>query len=253
MFLQKIIPIYFILLLSSLYAIEIDISLSNSTDVDAVDVERFKVMLQKRNMGISDEGAKNAIKENRILANAYMKEYGIPDLLKIEMQIILEEKLRNMLVRKEKEKIEINNDVLLSYYKNHKDEFYKSEEITFNVYNFKNYEDAHSFYNKNRNNYTEIDSYVKDNNITKISETMLKSKLHKELRALLKDGNVTKYITPPEFFNKKYMILDVVSIQKAKILPFDKVKEKVRKSLLSKINQDTKTKLLAKYKKNGKE
>ncbi len=253
MFLQKIIPIYFILLLSSLYAIEIDISLSDSTDANAVDIERFKVMLQKRNMGISDANAKSAIQENRILANAYMKEYGIPDLLKIEMQIILEEKLRNMLVRKEKEKIEINNDVLLSYYKDHKDEFYKSEEITFNVYNFENYEEAYSFYSKNRDNYTEINNYVKDNNITKASETMLKSKLHKELRALLQEGNATKYITPPEFFNKKYMILDVVSIQKAKISPFNTVKKKVRASLLSKINQDTKTKLLAKYKKNGKE
>jgi hypothetical protein len=234
-------------LILPIQALEITVKPSDSIKVDQVDVDRFQSMLKKRRMGMSDKSAKKAIKENRILANAYMKEYGLPDLLKIEMQIILEEKLRNTLIKKEKKKIDISDDILLSYYKDNPEEFYQSEELTFNVYTFKQYDDAHEFYVHNKDAYSQIADYVAEHNVSNESHTMLKSKLHKELQPLLKDDNVTNYITPPEYFYKNYVILDVVSIQEAKIAPFETVKKRVRERLLSKITQETKDKLLEKY------
>ncbi len=236
-----------------LSAVELEFSLSSTTEATPEDIERFKVILQKRNMGISDKNAKIAIEENRVLADAYMKEYDIPDVLKKEMQILLEEQLRNMLIEKEKANIKINDDVLLSYYKDNKHEFYKPDQITFNIYSFQNYDDAHTFYVHNKDHYQNIKQYVKEHNISKDSQTMPLKKLHKELQALVNDINRSKYITPPEYFYKKYIILDVKDIEKAKLMSFEEAKKKARTLLLSKINRDTKARLLEQYKKSGKQ
>ena len=235
-----------------LSAVELEFSLNNSIEATPEDIERFKVILQKRNMGISDKNAKIAIEENRVLADAYMKEYSIPDVLKKEMQILLEEQLRNMLIDKEKAKIEINDDILLSYYKDNKHEFYKPDRITFNIYSFKNYDDAHTFYVSNKDQFQNIKQYVKEHNISKDSQTLPLKKLHKELQALVKDTNSSKYIVPPEYFYKKYIILDVEDIEKAKLMSFTEAKKRARTLLLNKINRDTKAKLLEQYTKSGK-
>ncbi len=236
-----------------LSAVEIEFSLSKHLEATPEDVERFKVILQKRNMGMSDKNAKIAIQENRLLANAYMKAYGIPEVLQKEMQILLEEQLRNMLIKKEKETIEINDDVLRSYYKDNKHEFYKPDAITFNIYSFQNYDDAHAFYANNKDRYAHIKQYVKEHNVSVDSKTLPLRTLHKELQALLKDVNSTQYITPPEYFYKKYIVLDVVAIEKAALMPFSEAKKRAKTLLLNKINRDTKEQLLKKYEKSGKE
>ncbi len=245
-----------VLLLSlsaTLFSVEINYSLSNTTHATPEDIERFKVILQKRNMGMSDKSAKIAIEENRILADAYMKEYGIPDAVKKEMQILLEEQLRNLLIDKEKAKIAINDDVLHSYYKDNKHEFRKPDTITFNVYSFDDYDDAHTFYVENKENYQHIERYVKEHNISKDSQKLPLRQLHKELQVLVKDLNASGYILPPEYFFKKYVVLDVVAIDKASLMSFDEAKDRARTLLLKKINQDTKAKLLRKYAKGGKQ
>lgn len=203
-------------------------------------------------MGISDENAKIAIKENRVLADVYMEKYGIPEVLKKEMQILLEEQLRQLLIDKEKAAIKVNDDVLLSYYKDNKHEFYKPDVITFNIYSFKNYDDAHTFYAANKDNYTNIQTYVKEHNVSKDSQTMPLRKLHKKLQALVKDSNSSRYIVPPEYFYKQYIVLDVVSMEPAQLMTFTEAKKRAKARLLSKINQETKAKLLEKYKKSGK-
>ncbi len=237
----------------NLGAIEIAFSPSRSVKANGDDIERFQSILRKRNMGMSDKSAKAAVEENRILADAYLKTYGIPDVVKKEMQILLEEQLRNLLIEKEKQSIDISDDILLSYYKDNKSEFYKPDVITFNIYSFDNYDEAHAFYVDNKENYENMQRYVSEHNISKDSQKMPLRKLHKELQVLVKDTNSSRYIVPPEYFYKKYIILDVVGIEPSKLMTFTEAKQKVRTRLLSKINRDTKAKLLKKYQKGGKQ
>ncbi len=232
-----------VILSTSLFALDITVTPSKTVTISSEEAEYFRNMLMKRHRNIDPDDAKKVLKENRVLADYFYRTYGIENDLQ-ELQILFEEKLRNKLIAKEVEKVSINDDVLLSFYKDNKDEFYKAKEIEFKIYNFSTFNQAYTFYKNCQKDGIECSELALDDNITIVHKTLPLHNFNPQLKNLLKDEVSAGYSLPPQKFFKDYIVMEVVDIIDSGILPYEQVKERVKKDLQDKIKYDTKTKLI---------
>ncbi|MEA2111644.1 MAG: hypothetical protein U9P71_06300 [Campylobacterota bacterium] len=233
------------ILISSLYGLNISYTKSTILEVTPQEVKHFSIILKKRGIKINQVQAKKAILENRVLADDYLMQFDISEDIANEFKLMLEEKLREMRIKEAKNAVNISDDILLSYYKDNKDNYYKTSEIEFNVYTFSTFNKALEFYQKN--DLSKNKTIVSDNNITSTNEKMSINQLHPELLNLLKDETSFGYLVPPEKFFKNYIILEVVNIEKGHIELYENVKKAVRRDLEKKITKDITKKLLDKF------
>lgn len=228
--------------LNYIEAITININNDKNTTVSPLEIEiHIKDAFKKFGVKPTKEAAKKRIQENRILANVYIKKYGIPKNIYIRSKLNIESDLADAYVKKEQEKIELSNDVLKSYYIVHKEDFTKPKSIEAIVKRFNDYEKAVKFYNICR----------KENNITALTKEERPQEffiqgLHPIIRPLLKKVKENSCI-PPLYLGKDFLVFVIFNKKKEKILPFLEVKNQIRKILLKKAYFKTRKKLLREY------
>jgi hypothetical protein len=227
---------------SLIFAIEVTISEKQDPLITKEETNYFVKYMLKHNIQTDNKDAKNKIKESRVLANEYLNKYKLSRQTSFEIQFYLEELLKNMLIKESLKEIKMNEAVLLSYYKANKHEFYKTEEIDFNVYSFDSFENALSFYNQYRNNIENISPDAIQDRRTNQNVRQL----NRELQLLIK-GLVPPFLTTPQIFANKYTIIEVTKMHNAEIPQYNEVKKDIRKRLEQKLLKDTKQKLIDKY------
>lgn len=236
---------YFLFLISyfSLFALDITIAPSKTDTISKDEINTFINIIKKRKMNIDYDIAKEEVAKNRALADAYLEKSSNAKKRIQEGKLLFEEELKDLLVQEHLDKLKISDEVLLSYYKTHKDDYYNLKEIIFNSYRFSTFEDAMKFYtlyNENISNITE----------TKIASQKSTLKLHNlspQVKILLRNTKEENYITSPQKFSKNYIIFHVLSITPDGMAPFKEVENDIKSKLTKKMKRDTLDSLLQKY------
>lgn len=228
------------------FAINLEVTPSQSYDISQIDIENTVKLWQGRNLRIDAKEAKKLILENRVLADAFLKQGYFSDSVASENKIVYEEKLADLLVKNELKKID-NVDIPLSYYEDNKHEFYLKEDVHFKVYAYKTFEEALACYDANKNKIDQLERYAKETNASVEEHTISLKTLHPQLQNLLIDFTSGSYITPPQKFYTNYIVFEVVEIIKAHLQPFKEVEEKIRKKLKKRIMNEKRTELVKKY------
>ncbi len=230
--------IFFILIISTvLSAVEIKVLPDTNVSINSNEEKEVIEMFLRKHIKISQEDARNFIKNNRILSNKFIREYHfIPKYLLIPLRLQIEEKLANLYVKKKQEQLIINDEILESYYKTHPKQFVTDTKISFIAYKFKNFDNALRFYKNN---------YLSQNILsTKQSLILSKSQINPYIAPLfenIKEGEKT----PPIFYGGSYVVFEIRKVEPSRHLSFKESKNKIRDILLQKTFVATKKELLA--------
>jgi hypothetical protein len=237
---MKLVPLMAFLVVLSGWALEIEMRPEKKIEVTNSDVEAIKEYTRKRYRFIMNEdGARKVVRENRILANEYVRQGLLSkkerDLIRIEV----EKKLADAMVSKIQRRIRISDEVAKSYYKDHLDEFKKPDEIKIVRYRFKRFDDAVEFYKGSKKGVGE----KKDLGWKRIDS------LKPAYRSFIEKGKEGYYL-PPIIVGKN--VYDVLYIEKyknndSKHIPYEEVKEKIKDLLYKKTFDRERAKILERY------
>ncbi len=243
-------------LVISLFAIEIEIKPTKTlAKVDYREAEIFRDWLRKLyRFHISNDGAYKIIAENRLLANEYIKKYGLKDDDKRMLKLQTERYLAEKFVRLFQNEHIIDDKVALSYYLDHQDQFKKEGRIKPILFIFNDADQAIKFYSLAKGKTEqEVMKIAKEMNATIKKDDWrdidtLKSPTLNFVKRFGKKG----YMLPPEFITPSSAnVLYIEDYQKSQgYKPFESVKEDIKKYLFLQTFNKFRKKLLAQYKKN---
>jgi len=240
-----------LLITCSVFAIDIKISPDTKIVVSNKDKTAIQGFYDKFfKFHLTDDGAYKLVKENRILANEYLKKYGLSNDDKERIKVETELYLANAMVRKIQNNIKLSDKVLYSYYIDNKDKFKDSERVDLSIFYFKNPEKAFQFYWTAKNKKFE-------------DAKKLAKQLSKDI--VIKDYNDVKLNTMKPFFRNmitKYgaghlmppIFDEVTSVsfirayhEATEYKKFNDVKEEIRKILYNKTFLRERNKILSQY------
>ena len=237
-----------------LFAIEVEVRPDKDTNITISITEKNALkdfVKSTMNFVLRDEAAYRLAKENRALANEYLKQ---KKLSSYDLARIVEETemyLATQLVKSIQRKINLSDKVLFSYYMDNKDRFKKSDEADIVLIFFNKYDDAAKFYEnvKNRDfSYAnqlakEYNATIKDYGFKKVAE--LKSPTKEYLLQYKKAG---VFLPPVVLSPNSVSVLYVKEYKVGKgYKDFEDVKEDIRKFLYNKTFLRERNKILKKY------
>ena len=235
-------------------AVEFDIQRDSSIEVTKSDVNALKRYLKEKfKFHISDKGARKVVKENRILANEYLKKDLLKkqdkDLLKIELEMKLADKFTEYLQRK----IKIPENVLKSYYYDHREDYKQSDEVTLERIRFKNFDEAMKFYNEILKQKEKKDHLLKKYHGKVIYKgTVKKERLKNSIQSFLKEEMQNTYLPPMVLQADRIDVYYVHTYQKAKgYKPYIKVKKEIENILYKRTFNREREKILSRYSHEG--
>ncbi|SMC10168.1 hypothetical protein [Nitratiruptor tergarcus] len=233
----------------SLFAIDIKISPDKNITVSYQDTKAIKTFYQEVfKFRLADEGAYKLAEENRILANAYIKRYGLDnnDIARIKVETELY--LANHMVKNIQNSIKLSDKVLYSYYIDHKDQFKGSDKVDLVIFYFKDPEKAVDFYIKAKGKTLEEAKKIASKDIVIKEYKNLDIKKMKPFFQNIIQKYGPKHFLPPIFdeVSSVSYIQDYHKAQKYK--KFEDVKEEIRKLLYSKTFLRERNKILLQYK-----
>ncbi len=240
--------IFFIhlLMVHFLYGIELSVKSTERTYPNELEIDFLKNNLKSKKIVIDDKEASRVLEENTILSNLLLKEYGLSKKLKTELKIDIEGKLADELVKQKERSIDVNDDVLLSYYKDKKKRFFSKNMVTMQVYMFEDFESALKVYQGFFQKPETLDKYADENNISKVTQSLIFDDIHPQIKGYLKETKEDNYIVPPQKWAKNFIIVYVEKIDAEHFKPFEEVKEEI-KALLTNENRNRLKKELAEY------
>jgi len=230
------------------YSIEVQINPDKKIDVSSADIAAMKFFLKKKyHLTVNDKGAKQLIKENRTLANAYLNsEYFKKKFNKNLFKIKTEMQLADNFVKELQREIKIPDKVLKSYYYDHLEDFKESPQVYLVRFSFKNYDDALNFY-QNRLKSDSID--VKDfNGTTRDIGYANIDKIREPLKSLIKE-NGKNYLSPPFIWAKdRYDVYYVKETKKSDgYKKFEQVKNRIKDILYQKTFNKKREEVIKEY------
>jgi len=199
---------------------------------------------------MSERGAKKLLKENRALANEYLKKYGLSSYDKNRIKVITELYLANKFVKQIQNKVKLDDDEILSYYLDHKDEYLQPNTVDFVAFVFDTPENAMKFYEKNKK--TSMKKLIK---IAKQNHAIIKEYKKRSIKKLKADLRylVNKYqhgLLPP-LIGKKSSVIYIESFdKKKKYKSFNEVRKEIEKILKNKKFLDERQRIVKKYNKS---
>ncbi|BCD63186.1 hypothetical protein NitYY0826_P27 (plasmid) [Nitratiruptor sp. YY08-26] len=223
------------------YGLQLSISPDKNVSVTKSDIDALKFYTKEKfHFIMNEDGAKKIAKENRILANAYLKEGLLTPFKKRVILIQVEKELADQYVKRLQKSIHLSEKVLKSYYYDHLKQFKKSDEVQLVQYRFKTFEDALTFYRNPKKGlkYTKKNVGWKELN-----------RIVNPYRAIISSTKVGGY-TPPFVVGKNtYDIFYVKNkkINKDSYIPFEKVKKNIAEILYKKTFDRAREKVLEKY------
>ena len=209
------------------FSIDVHVTKDKKITIENSDIMALQQYFQKiLNFHITEEGAKNLVRDNRILANKYIESpYFSKD--KKYNQIIIEKIFADNYIQHIQSSIRLPQKILKSYYLDHIEQYKKSDKIFLELFHFSNYQQALNFYQnplQDRNNIGKGKTigWVSIKNINSI------------LKSLLKKGQ-ENYFLPPIVTKDG---IDVFWVKKYKkesgYQGFDTVKSQIKEYLLKK-------------------
>jgi hypothetical protein len=136
------------LFLYSLFAIELKIAPDqNRSTISAQEAKALKYLIYKQlNFHLLEEGAKKLARENRALANQYLREYGLEKKDLNYFKVWIEKYLAEKFIKKKEEESIKDEKILLSYYLDHKEKFKWPDRVDTVILWFNNIDKAMDFY-----------------------------------------------------------------------------------------------------------
>jgi hypothetical protein len=238
------------LLSSTLYAIEIQIKPDDKITVSTGDVNALKSYLKKKyRFHISEKGAKKVVKENRILANEYLRQGLFRNDEKKRLQIEIETRFADEFVEHLQRKIKISPEVVKSYYYDHLDEYKESDEVGLERFRFKNFQDAMKFYEEASSQPDERERILSKYNGKKIYKgEVKKERLRESISSFITKDAVGTFLPPMIGRADAVDVYYVYSYRPAKgHKPFEKVKKEIEDLLYKKTFAKEREKILSKY------
>jgi len=226
---MRYIIVFLLIYFQYLHAIDIKVQPDKNIQVLPSDVFAMKNFLKKKYhfIATNDDGVRKLVKENRILANEYLKAGKLNmNLLKVE----LEKRFADAYVRDLQKKIKIPQKVLKSYYYDHLKEFKQSPKVEIVRYSFNTYENAEKFYRQFKNNkqinVSDFNGTEKDIGIVDLD------RVREPLKGLAQEYK-KGYVSPPYIWSKdRYDVYYIKNfIKRGKYKKFDEVKEDIKKIL----------------------
>ena len=241
-------------LVTSLYAVSVDIKMDSNVHITQKEAMYFQSMVRKeQNIQIDEKESKRVLKVNRILSNAWIEEGGYDAIEQMRIRRDLERAFTEKLIHKHFDKLDISEDVLLSYYIDNKKDFVLGTKVHFAAYVFRTFEPALNFYQRFREDRNDLKNYVKEHNITiRENDENTLATLHPTLENLLIDNNTTGYFTTPARYKNQFIVLDVIDFTPDAKAPYNKVKEQIKKKLYYKKKNDVRDMLQKRYMKEEK-
>jgi len=210
----------------SLNSLGIEIKRQNIIEPTREELEIMENIFLERGIKTKEKDLKKYLKENKILSNWFVeasnKGKEIKELLEKE-KLLLEEKLAKEIVNRNLQKLNIDEEILKSYYITHKKYFLESGKIKVKIERFRNFDQAMEAYaskksTKNKGSVITLEEY----------------KIHPIIKDILKKtpkGN----LTPPIFFKGKFIIFEIEDKIEPQLKKYEKVKDEIRRILLKKI------------------
>lgn len=232
--------ILFIFILTFSYGIQLHIYPDKNIYIQQKDIDALKHFTkEKYSFIMNDEGAKKIVKENRILANAYIKEGLLTPFQRQVLLVEIEKELADKYVKHLQQSIQIPEKVLKSYYFDNREKFKQLDKVKLVRYRFTTYKDALSFYTGKRKNikYSKTEESWKP--LNRIKEP------YRSIFLATKKGHYT-----PVFIagKDKFDIFYIEDRKESKgYLPFEKVKKDIAKFLYAKTFNRARAKVLEQY------
>ncbi|BCD68944.1 peptidyl-prolyl cis-trans isomerase [Nitratiruptor sp. YY09-18] len=237
--LQIIIPIFIITTINT-FAINIQIKPDTNISVSNQEIQ-WEIGHAYTTKGIkpTQNAAKKYIEENRKLANAYLKKFKIPQSLFVKYKLTVEEDLAREYIKKYQEKLNLTDDVLRSYYEYHKEDFLQPKRFKAVMKKFNSFAEAMAFYNQCQKKKEDILHKIKKSEIKEYNI----AHIHPMVRSFFKDIKKEGCL-PPLYIGDKYAVFVVTKVEPKSYLPYQKVKEDIRRILLKKSFEKTRRELL---------
>jgi len=233
-----------ILLSIIVYAFSVNINVipDKKIAIDNGDIFAMQQYLQRTlNFHITEQGAKNLVRENRILTNKYIESpYFKKD--KKYNQIAIEKLFADNYIQHLQDSIKLPAKVLKSYYLDHIDQYKKPDKVYLELFRFTDYKQALEFYQNPSHKSVKAHS--------KIIGWVSIDKLNDVLKSVIKK-NKENYFLPPivtkngvnVFWVKKYK-------QESGYESFDKVKRQIKEYLFKKTFSKKREEILKSISKN---
>lgn len=243
------------LLLSSailLFAVQLQITPDKRVEVTRSDASALKSFLKEFfHFYITENGAYDLVKKNRVLANQYLKEYPLREddisYLKIQIERYLADKYVKQIQKKE----QIDEKVLLSYYLDHKNNFKKLPKVDTVLFLFNDPDKAIVFYEKVKGkDYAYAQTLAKELNATvKHYGWRTIDKLKHPTREFVEKSKKSNYFLPPLVLNPYSAGVLYVKEYKAQegYRPFEDVKDEIRELLWKETFVKVRNRLLKEY------
>lgn len=227
-------------------ALDVKITPSKSTKVSQQEVSNFiNYVKHNERVVLSEDVAKNVIEQNRLLSDAFLREKGLQPWELDNIRFGLEKTLSKRYIAEREKKIDVDDEVLESYYVSHLDKYRIGNTVDFEAYTFTKYHDALQMYKQYQSGKSDAEAFAKEHNATiQKRHDFAVSNLDPALKYLLEDNASVPYLTVPTRYRKKYIVLRINKVQKDALLAFKKVKGEIRNHLLAKTRARTRDELL---------
>jgi len=226
--------------LSLAFGVEVQILPEKKIDkeISKKETEKIISMLKKQGFYIKEPDAKRVVYENRLLANEFLKNpknRKIVEDTKEETRLQLEKKFADLLVKQHLDKIKLNDDITKSYYIKNRKKFEKNKEVSFDSYEFEDFEEAYKVFKGK----------------TPAQEPKSATIPYENLHPLLKQSfERYKNTTPPIFINGRFYVFK--NIKTTKKSDYESVKEDIRAYLLNQTISKKRAELIKKLKEKTK-
>ena len=199
-----------------------------------MNIEAFKQFLIDK-MHFHPDNQKDLDKrlnEDWLLANYFVKKYNSP-FEEADVTNMVNRYLADKAVEKIQRSVKISDDVLRSYYLDHKNKYRMKAIVTFDLYTFKSLQKADAFYRfAKEHNASEVAAYTKKE---RIKTSSYKSRLNMMLpvfRLVMIDLEQSGYYTPPVYYNHDFDVLYIKNIEKKdEYVPYRVAKKEIAKKL----------------------
>jgi hypothetical protein len=225
---------------TSVFAVDMKLLPSDSSksisglEVNAMKKHLMDTMHFKPN---SDDDVKRIVRENKMLANAYLQEHGQNKFTMELLEIELNEKLSDRYVKELYGKTVLDDDVVRSYYLEHQDKFKKPPFLKSKILIFNDLDKAIEFYNQAKKDGSEKAIAFAENNDSaiKVVKYYVPTTLAKpQIRALLQPDKKS-YFTPPQYINGHFVMAYIEEVLEERgYREYEKVKPAIEKELKDK-------------------